>query len=126
MRGEGRRENKAAELSWEVKGHTGSGAGNESRAGNRGQAQVQMGQQVDRQSVKSAVSVAGAESSQGGALGLASNNTVSGDKLTQGLVIQTMNLYLFLNLVCPLSSWVWFPRYDFNMFMYPHNFNSPQ
>lgn len=52
MPGQVKRENKAAELSWEVKGHTGSRAGNESRAGNSGQAQVQMGQQVDAQAVK--------------------------------------------------------------------------
>lgn len=65
MPGQVKRENKAAELSWEVKGHTGSRAGNESRAGNSGQAQVQMGQQVDVQAVKSAVSVAAAESSPG-------------------------------------------------------------
>lgn len=52
MPGQLKRENKAAELNWEVKGHTGSRAGNESRAGNSSQAQVQKGQQVDAQAVK--------------------------------------------------------------------------
>lgn len=115
-----------------TEGQTGSRAGSRSGAGNGGQVLIQMNGQVDGQTIKWTVTAVGVWAESGSPWSLMyipyqmivlCGSCPLSVRFPSLHGVQVKELYPFFDLMFPISSWVWFPWFYFNMPMNTYSFD---